>query len=68
MIISRFQREPSGEVSEVVLNTGEVLKNVKLISTPKVELEEKTITKNGTYTSEVGFGKIVVKVSSKKED
>lgn len=62
MIISKFKRELNGDVSEIRLNTGEKLQNVEYLT----DLEEKTVTENGTYTpstGKVGFSKVVVNVS-----
>lgn len=61
MIISKFKRELNGDVSEIRLNTGEKLQNVEYLT----DLEEKTVTENGTYTpstGKVGFSKVVVNV------
>lgn len=61
MIISKFKRELNGDISEILLNTGEVMQNTKYLS----GLEEKTVTENGTYTpstGKVGFSKVVVNV------
>lgn len=62
MIISKFKRELNGDISEIRLNTGEKLQNVEYLT----DLEEKTVTENGTYTpsiGKVGFSKVVVNVS-----
>lgn len=62
MIISKFKRELNGDISEINLNTGEKLQNVEYLT----DLEEKTVTENGTYTpstGKVGFSKVVVNVS-----
>jgi hypothetical protein len=62
MIISKFKRELNGDISEIKLNTGEKLQNVEYLT----DLEEKTVTENGTYTpgtGKVGFSKVVVNVS-----
>ena len=61
MIVSKFKRELNGDISEILLNTGEKLQNVKYLT----DLEEKTVTENGTYTpgsGKVGFSKVVVNV------
>lgn len=61
MIISKFKRGLNGDVSEIRLNTGEKLQNVEYLT----DLEEKTVTENGTYTpstGKVGFSKVVVNV------
>ena len=63
MIISKFKRELNGDISEIRLNTGEKLQNVEYLT----DLEEKTVTENGTYTpstGKVGFSKVVVNVPS----
>ncbi len=63
MIISKFKRELNGDISEILLNTGEVMQNTKYLA----DLEEKTVTENGTYapsTGKVGFSKVVVNVPS----
>lgn len=61
MIISKFKRELNGDISEILLNTGEVMQNIEYLT----DLEEKTITENGTYTpstGKVGFSKVTVNV------
>ena len=63
MVISKYKRELNGDISEILLNTGEVMQNTEYLT----DLEEKTVTENGTYTpstGKVGFSKVVVNVES----